>query len=697
MTGTQGTPTHQPQVPPASPAPTAAQTTATTSNAPAASPHTANHTNKHRLAAPLTSIAVIEVLAGTILAITVNWSFDAALDSFLITNGLMGLTFAICGGVIAWHRPTNPIGWLFIADGIAHATTACGAPLTQLLHDTAAPLTTQRITATIIMWSWPWAIALFLPLALLLFPTGHLLSSRWRPIAIATIATAPLFALEMGGSPDPLFENGPTGYSIITDNNSLQPLWTATELRGLIVYAIAIASLIIRYRRATETGRRQLLWLLLATIITLAFMIPWALVTGTPIFVLLAIPLIPIAVTVAIVRHQLLDIRLVVSRALTWALLSLVAVAAYVALVALTDSVISSRFGRSAFVTVLVALLIAPVLPRLQRMVDRAMYGDRRDPARVASLVGEELSTATAGGMPGVVSAIRSALRFPYVALSANGAILTSSGVPGAVVPLDLSYSGTTVGSLLIGLRPGESSLSPADRDVLALVAVPLAVAVHATQLSTELQTSREKLVSAREEERRRLRRDLHDGLGPTLTGVAFTADAAANLISADPQRASELLTTLRTDTRTAIADVRRLVDDLRPPALDELGLVGALRQRADQLSWRADGASVEVRVAADGLPALPAALEVAAYRIATEALTNVVRHSRATTAVLSLRCGKNLEVEITDDGSPNGAWTPGVGLQAMQERTSELGGTLTAGPTPSGGQVHATFPMDTP
>lgn len=167
----------------------------------------------------------------------------------------------------------------------------------------------------------------------------------------------------MGGSPDPLFENGPTGYSIITDNNSLQPLWTATELRGLIVYAIAIASLIIRYRRATETGRRQLLWLLLATIITLAFMIPWALVTGTPIFVLLAIPLIPIAVTVAIVRHQLLDIRLVVSRALTWALLSLVAVAAYVALVALTDSVISSRFGRSAFVTVLVALLIAPVLP----------------------------------------------------------------------------------------------------------------------------------------------------------------------------------------------------------------------------------------------------------------------------------------------------------------------------------------------
>ena len=652
---------------------------------------------RHALAASLASVAIAEVLAGVVLAFVVGWSFDTALDSFLITNGLMGLTFASCGAVIAWHRPSNPIGWLFIADGIAHATTAFGAPLSQLLHDNAAPLTVQRTVATVIMWSWPWAIALFLPLALFLFPDGHLVSRRWRPIAIATVLTAPFFAFEMGaGNDDPLFDGGPTGYPLLPSYESLEPLWTATELRGLIVFALAVASLIIRYRRATETGRRQLLWLLLATIITLAFMIPWALVTGTPIFVLLAIPLIPIAVTVAIVRHQLLDIRLVVSRALTWALLSLVAVGAYVALVAVTDSFISSRFGRSAFVTVLVALLIAPVLPRLQRMVDRAMYGDRRDPARVASLVGEELSAGAAGGMPGVVSAIRSALRLPYVALSASGTILAASGTPGTVVPVDLSYSGTTVGSLLVGLRSGESSLSVADRDVLGLLAVPLAVAVHATRLSSELQTSRERLVAAREEERRRLRRDLHDGLGPTLTGVAFTADAAANLVSSDPARASELLSTLRTDTRTAIADVRRLVDDLRPPALDELGLVGALRQRADQLSWRADGASVAVQVSADGLPALPAALEVAAYRIATEALTNVVRHSRASTAVLSLRCGPQLEVEITDDGPPNGPWTPGVGLQAMHERTSELGGSLNAGPTPTGGRVHASFPIVT-
>jgi signal transduction histidine kinase len=150
----------------------------------------------------------------------------------------------------------------------------------------------------------------------------------------------------------------------------------------------------------------------------------------------------------------------------------------------------------------------------------------------------------------------------------------------------------------------------------------------------------------------------------------------------------------LRADTRTAIGDVRRLVDDLRPPALDELGLVGALRQRADQLSFRADGATIHVAVSANGLPTLPAALEVAAYRIATEALTNVVRHSRATSALLALRCGSDLEIEVTDDGPPNGAWDPGVGLQAMRERAAELGGSFKAGPTPTGGLVRASFPL---
>lgn len=373
-------------------------------------------------------------------------------------------------------------------------------------------------------------------------------------------------------------------------------------------------------------------------------------------------------------------------------MLTVGAVAAYAALVALLSTVITSQVGRSAAVTVIVALLLAPVLPRLQRLVDRAMYGDRQDPARVATRVGEGL----AGGLPGVVAAVRESLRLPYVAIESGGTLVADGTEPATVVPVSLEYGGGETGRLLVGLRPGERELGPADRDVLALVAVPLAVAVHATGLSAQLQTSREHLVAAREEERRRIRRDLHDGLGPMLTGLAFSADAAANLLGTDPDRARELIGTLRADTRTAIGDVRRLVDDLRPPALDELGLVGALRQRASVLSMRADGGPVRVDLdIPDELPVLPAAVEVAAYRIATEALTNVVRHSKASTATLRLDCEQGLVVEVRDDGAPDGGWQPGVGLQAMRERTAELGGRFEAGPSTRGGLVRASFPLE--
>ena len=340
-------------------------------------------------------------------------------------------------------------------------------------------------------------------------------------------------------------------------------------------------------------------------------------------------------------------------------------------------------------------LLAAPLLPRLQRLVDGAIYGDRGDPARVVSRLGEQLATPDAG-LQGVVTTVRSALRLPYLAIEREGRVLASDGeAPERVHPWPLTRSGKAEAQLTVGLRTGERDLAAADRRALAILADPVAVAVHSTVVSDELQASRERIIAAREEERRRLRRELHDGLGPTLTGIAFAADAAANTVDTDPEESQRLLTSLRRDTRVALADVRRLVDDLRPPSLDELGLVEALRQRADQLSWRADGESVYVQLdVPDEVPALPAAIEVATYRIATEALTNVVRHSRASGAVVRLRCDERLDLSIIDDGPPNGAWAPGVGLDAMRERAAELGGSFRAGPTPTGGQVLASFPL---
>jgi two-component system NarL family sensor kinase len=647
------------------------------------------------LAVVLAGFAIAEVVTAALLSIIIGWSWRDALDAFVVTNSVMGAVFAGCGGILAWYRPRNPIGWLFVAAGLAHATTAAAAPGIQLLIEGNAPLTMQRLVVTAFAWSWPWSIGLCLPLALLLFPDGRPPSRRWLWAVLAVIVTAPLFAIEMGAAPESSEPGVPIGYLTFAAYGALQPLWTATEIRNLLALSLGLAALGVRYRRGSDVERRQLLWLLLAVLIALIVILPWGLVAGTPVEVLLAIPLIPIAVTVAIVRYELLDIRLVVARLLAWVMLLLAVVVAYAGLVALMGQFTTVGLRWSALITVLLVILAVPALPRLQRLVDGAIYGDRGDPARVVSRLGEQLATPDAG-LQGIVATIRTAMRLPYLAIERDGNVVVSDGEPTDRVHCwPLTRGGTAEGQLTIGLRMGERELAAADRRAFAMLADPVAVAVHSTVLSEELQASRERIVAAREEERRKLRRELHDGLGPTLTGIAFAADAAANTIEEDPEQSQRLLTTLRRDTRTALRDVRRLVDNLRPPALDELGLVGALRQRADQLIWRADGASVKIRLDVPSqMPALPAAVEVATYRIATEALTNVVRHTRATGALVQLRCAERLELSITDDGPPNGPWAPGVGLHAMRERAAELGGSFRAGPTPAGGQVVASFPL---
>ncbi len=273
--------------------------------------------------------------------------------------------------------------------------------------------------------------------------------------------------------------------------------------------------------------------------------------------------------------------------------------------------------------------------------------------------------------------------------------MIASSGsevVRTRAVPLDAGAE------LIVGLRSGEASLAPADVRVLALLAGPLEIAVRATRLSQQLQVSRERIVTAREEERWRLRRELHDG-GPLLTGVALSADAAANLAPRSPEEVPKLLAAVRSESRAAIAEVRRIVDDLRPAALDELGLVPALEVRAGQVSRRSDGAPLEAVVDAEPIPPLPAAIEVAAYRIATEALTNVIRHSTASSVVVRLCCDRlccddALRLDVLDNGRSAGHWSGGVGIGAMRERAAELGGQCSVGPSPAGGQVRVSLPL---
>jgi two-component system NarL family sensor kinase len=327
-----------------------------------------------------------------------------------------------------------------------------------------------------------------------------------------------------------------------------------------------------------------------------------------------------------------------------------------------------------ALIGVVCAFGVHPLRVILRGVVDRLLFGDRPDPLRAATRVADSVSDD-----PGIaLNAVREALVLPYAALRSGGETLASAGTPVThtrSLPLRLGADG--VGELVVGLRAGDLRLDAADEQVLRVVAPLLAQTLR-------LRASREASIAGIEDERRRLRRDLHDGLGPTLTGVAYAADAARNLLGSDPAAADRQLASIRSSTEDAIKEIRRLVDGLRPPALDELGLVAALRQHAS-------GLPLPVTVSAGDLPGLGAAVEVAAYRIGIEALTNAVRHAGATSAVLTLSVSQNsLTIEVVDDGRTTAAWTPGTGITSMRERAALVGGTLIVGD----GRVLATLPL---
>ena len=630
------------------------------------------------LAAALGLVAALAALGSLACVRAVGWTFADTLETFVVSNLVIGVSFGLCGVLIAWHRPSSALGWLYAVGGALQAISALAAPLAQLLDDRGAAEELVRVAATGVQWGWPVNITL-IPISLLLLPEGRFPTGPWRPVALAAVGTAPLFVLEIGLAPEHL-PGLPGGYLALGAGayDSLTWLWTVSEVRWALSVVIGVVYLGVRYRSGSEVVRRQLLWLVAAATAVALTVIPWALVAGTPLVVLFTIPLLPAAVAAGVLRHQLLDIRLVVARGLTYALLSGLVLAAYTVLVVLLSGVASA---------LVVALLALPLRSRLQRAVDHLLYGERGNPLGVASRVGRSLGA----GLPETLEEIRTALRLPYVAVLVDGEPLAAGGAPEGP-SVDHPLPG---GTLVVGLRRGESRLDPADEHVLALLAGPLSTAVRATVLLEELQGSRERIVVAREEERRRLRRELHDGLGPLLTGVALSADTAANLAGGAPDAPlQERLAAVRSDTRSAIREVRRIVDDLGSPALDSFGLVEALRLRADQVTRRADGAALRTVVEADPLPSLPPAVEQAAYRIATEALNNVVRHSRAAGVAIRLAADEaGLHCEVLDDGGPTSAWRPGVGIAGMRERVSQLGGSCEVGPGARGGEVRVCLP----
>ncbi len=350
----------------------------------------------------------------------------------------------------------------------------------------------------------------------------------------------------------------------------------------------------------------------------------------------------------------------------------------------------------------LVALTIRPIHTWVHASMVRLIDDWHDDPYSVLAVLGQQLDPNAQDLreiVPTIAATIAATLRLPYVMIttdmggepvSAAHGILPSRGQLGAV---PLAYRGIAIGTLHAApRRPGEA-LSAGDMQLLTDLARQVGIALHAARLGESLQLARERLVTAREEERRRIRRDLHDGLAPTLASLRMQLTAARRLVRADPKSAEKMLEELREDVRGATADIRRLVYDLRPPLLDEHGLVGALRDLDSVL----EPGVLTFEVPTD-LPLLPAAVEVAAYRIASEAVHNVAKHAHASHCALRLVVAQNaLTLEIVDDGTGLPAQiAAGLGLASIRERAAELGGTLMFSSAPAGGTcLVATLPVD--
>src|SRR5215203_1239817 len=440
----------------------------------------------------------------------------------------------------------------------------------------------------------------------------------------------------------------------------------------------ALFSLILRLRRARGDERQQLLWFLYAAVpaaaglsaIILAFIVfrftadllfstirvpsPWLTFFSDVYYIsLVALLLLPLFTYIAISRHGLYDIGRLINRTLVYSALTACIAGIYALAVGGIGTVFEARgnLGVSLLAAVLVTVLFQPLRSRLQRGVNRLMYGERDDPYAVTYRLGRRLEATLApeGVLPTVVETIAQALKLPYVAiLLREGEGFRSAAAYGSPTAepeaIPLVYQREEIGRLVIAPRAPGEGFSDADRRLLEDLARQAEVAVHAVRLTADLQRSREHLIATREEERRRLRRDLHDGLGPTLASLALKLDAARKLVSRKPEEAEVLLLHLTEQTEDTVMDVRRLVYGLRPPALDDLGLVAAIRQQAENQGFVAhEGLSGAARDRVSGdavlvfsleapgdLSTLPAAVEVACYRIAQEAITNVARHSRA-------------------------------------------------------------------
>nr|MCW2727209.1 sensor histidine kinase [Aeromicrobium sp.] len=631
------------------------------------------------------------------------------------TYALTGVILAALGVVVLWWQPTQRFGWalavlglLWVLDGMAQSYVRTG-----LTADSAWPAMTAvlwfltRITGLL-----PVGAAVLL----LIFPTGRMLSGRWGvagrvSVALMLLAIAVLTISYLPASevPDDLPPGVDPNPASLPDIALIGSAGRALFLVGIALFVVPLATPVVRYLRSSGLERDRLRWLLWAVIVIvlalgIAVVLDSALASNLAFFLVTVLP--GVAMTIAIVSPRIVPIEDLLGTTALYGTLTAGIVAVDLAALSLVTTVLDDSLEQRQVVLVVLllsAVVYGPLRQRLQQWVRRAMLGERGNPYGVVSGLASSLETADEG--PGqlatIASAVAAAFGVPFVSVEVDRSrgerlVATHGARPAETRVLPITYRDTEVGRLVLPLHGARAKLSARDERLLGDLVRQAAAAARATRLAGELQDSREHLVVAREEERRRIRRDLHDGLGPALSGVVFRLESARLLVADDPEAAQQHLAVTLDHVKDVVADIRRLVHDLRPPALDDRGLVGAVTQQAETVR----AAGVDVTVHAEDVGALSAAVEVAAYRIIGEALTNIARHAEATTGRVVLRLADDdLSIEVADNGNgiPPDAEV-GVGLLSLRERVAELGGRSEIICPPGGGTtVRARLPLRSP